>query len=143
MACRAREEGGVVDGAGDVELGGELDRLAALEGLGVREVVRLLGEDGGEAVHRLGAFAGGGSGPAGEGGAGGGDGRVHVVGARQLVAEHALAGRGVHHLVVVAGRTGEQLAADVLRTFREAVLNLEAVAHDALLRRCTRWAGSA
>ena len=64
---------------------GQLERLAALQGLGAREVLRPLGEHGGEAVQRVGALAGGGAGPAREGRPGGGDGRVDVVGAGEFV----------------------------------------------------------
>ena len=64
----------------------QLDRLAALQGLGAGELLGALGEHGGEAVQGVGALARGGAGPARERRAGGGDGRVHVGGAGQFVA---------------------------------------------------------
>ncbi len=93
----AREKGGVVDGSRYVELRGQLDRLAALEGLGVREVLRLLGQDGRQPVQGVRALAGGGAGPAREGPLGGGDGLVDVRGARELVGQDLVAGRRIDH----------------------------------------------
>lgn len=92
VPCGTGEEGRVVNRSRDVELTGELQRLAALEGLGAGEVVRALGEYGGETVQRVGALAGRGPRPARERGARGGHGGVHVVGPGQLVRVDVLAG---------------------------------------------------
>jgi hypothetical protein len=140
----AGEERGVVDGARHVELAGQLEGLPALQGLGLGELLGTLGEHGGEAVQRVGAFPVGGARPAGEGRAGGGHGRVHVGGARQLVGVHLFAGGGVDDRVGAAGRALGQTARDVLRSAGEAVLRLEAMArivHVALLRRPPRRNG--
>ncbi len=77
------EEGRVVDGAGDVELGGELDRLAGLRGLHPGEVGGRVGEDGGQPGERLGAGTGGGTGPLRQRGPGGGHGLVDLSGGGQ------------------------------------------------------------
>lgn len=116
MPGGAREEGGVVDRPRDVELPAELDRLAALQGLGPRELLGALGQYAREAVHRLRALAGSGTCPAREGGAGGGHGGVDVLGTCEVVREHRVAGRGVDHGVLAARSARAQLAVDVLRT---------------------------
>jgi hypothetical protein len=119
VAGGTREEGGVVDGAGDVELAGQFERLAALQGLDTGQLVGAVGEDGGEAVQRLGALARGGAGPPREGGAGGGDGTVDVGGAGEREAVDLLAGGRVDHGVLPARGAVRGGAGDVLGTARE------------------------
>ncbi len=85
VARGAGEERRVVDGARYVELPAQLQRLAALERLRLGELLGALAQHGGEGVQRVGALAGRRAGPPGVRVAGGGDGRVHVVGAREFV----------------------------------------------------------
>lgn len=142
MPGGAREEGGVVDGAGHVELTRQLQRLAALQGLGAGELLGAVREHGGEAVQRVGTLAGGGGGPAGEGLACGGHRRVDVVGAGEFVRVHLVAGRRVDDRVRTTGGALGEAPRDELRAVREAVLRRESfrggiarVVHVALLRR--------
>lgn len=122
----AREERGVVDGPGDVELAAQLEGLAALQGLGLREVLGVLGQDAREAVHRVGTLARRGAGPAGEGLAGRGHGGVDVLGAGQFVRVDVLARGRVDDCVGAAGCALGETARDVLGALGEPVLGLEA-----------------
>ncbi|GAA5011911.1 hypothetical protein GCM10025734_56890 [Kitasatospora paranensis] len=136
VAGGAGEERGVVDGAGDVELGGELDRLAGLGGLDAGELLGAVGEDAGQPVECLGAGAGGGAGPAGQGGAGGRDRGVDVTGGGQDDILDGAAVGGVDDLEGLVPGAGDRSAVDVLRARGEAGL----VHH---VPPCARWCGAA
>ena len=101
--CRAREEAGVVDRAGHVELAAQPDRLAGLRGLGLGQLLGDRVELSGQPVQDAGPLAGRRRPPRRLRTTGRGDCVVDVGRCRQPQGHHRLTGGRVDHLVQVAG----------------------------------------